>query len=51
MICRAMLMMSSVTQVLKNFFKKVKGANLSLKPSKFKIGFDKVNFEHKTSEN
>jgi len=31
-------------QMLRNFFERVKGANLSLKPSKCKIGFDKVNF-------
>jgi len=30
--------------MLRNFFERVKGANLSLKPSKCKIGFDKVNF-------
>jgi len=31
-------------QMLRNFFERLKGANLSLKPSKYKIGFDKVNF-------
>jgi len=31
-------------QMLRNFFERVKGANLSLKSSKCKIKFDKVNF-------
>jgi len=31
-------------QMLRNFFERVKWENLSLKPSKCKIGFDKVNF-------
>jgi len=37
-------------QMLRNFFERVKGANLSFKPSKCKIGFDKVNFLGHTLE-
>jgi len=35
---------------LKDFFERVKNANLSLKPSKCKIGFDKVEFLGHTIE-
>ena len=38
-------------QMLRNFFERVKGANLSLKSTKCKIGFDKVNFLRHTLQN
>ena len=37
-------------RMLKDFFERVKHANLSLKPSKRKIGFDKVEFLGHTIE-
>ena len=37
-------------RMLKDFFERVKNANLSLKPSKCKIGFDKVEFLGHTIE-